>query len=416
MLIRILIFLIGSFCSLNLFASSAWELGIYMQADNNLRDYALWDLAEISKGLENSNESDRPKVLVALDLPGDDGYRVIEIQGSELRPISSVEDASMLELKDLNYKLIAQFSEDTSQKVVLEFLMKSLSIEKKSFVSIWGHGEGFSGGQLAQFGGVAIDDSPRQKLSVKKIAEVLSLSYKKLDLLIFDACLMQTLEVSFELKDYADYIGGSTQIHHFKGLPYTELIELMAKDISSHTLALDIPGLSLESIEGNHADKFTMSVVNTAEMQNIFLPEFEKTIAQINKSLSQNPFLKLDLLFHLQASQAFLGESRDLSSFLSYLQSFYYSHDREYYQEIEELISNLRQSFSKLLVSYSYGEFYVLNPDFHLGSFKAFGLWVPLKLEDYQLRRKDFEDSLFFQSQHIWSQFLENLHSTELSF
>ena len=230
-------------------------------------------------------------------------------------------------------------------------------------------------------------------------------------MLVFDACLMQTLEVSYELKNSASFIVGSTQIHNFKGLPYLETIELMSSESTPHDLALTLPELTLNAFSGLHSDKFTMSSINSVEMQLMFLPDFERVLRKLNRALDNDSFLKIEILMHLQLSQSFLGESRDLSSVLSFLEEFFKTRDED---DILEELTDLRGSMNKMLVSYGYGDFYVYEADYHLGSFKAFGIWLPLEPFDYQLRKADFLESNFYQNFSSWPRFLEKLHSTQI--
>ena len=235
--------------------------------------------------------------------------------------------------------------------------------------------------------------------------------FNKTDILVFDACLMQTLEVSFELKENAEFILGSTQIQNFQGLPYEEVLNLMSENALPFEVAAELPRMSQESISGLHSDKFTMSSLNSTEMELIFLPEFEKVLEDLMTEMKRDPFLKLDLLMHLQVTQSFLGESRDLNSFLSYLEEFF--RDKENI-EFANKVSQLRQDLNRMLVSYVYGDHYVLARDYHLGAFKAFGIWLPLDLFDYEQRLNDFGESRFFNEFNVWKDFLAELHSNEL--
>ena len=108
-----ILIILGSFGSLNAFSGAknlqenqGWNLAIYMQADNNLRDYAMWDLAEVSLGLFQTGKVKRPNIHVAIDLPGNEGYQLIKIKPKEVPLPSTVEEASQLNLSDFRFEII----------------------------------------------------------------------------------------------------------------------------------------------------------------------------------------------------------------------------------------------------------------------------------------------------------------------
>jgi|GEM_PF-3663946 len=59
---------------------------------------------------------------------------------------------------------------------------------------------------------------------------------KKIDLVVFDACLMGSVEVAYELKDVADYMLASQEVTPWLGLPYSQILTKIsetAAEISS---------------------------------------------------------------------------------------------------------------------------------------------------------------------------------------
>jgi Clostripain family len=93
---------------------------------------------------------------------------------------------------------------------------------------IWNHGAGWSG--------VSYDDNshhgmdlPEVRDGVEQIVAKLQNGKKKLDILDFDACLMATLEVGYELKDCVDYLLASQETEPGDGMPYDDYLQFLVK-------------------------------------------------------------------------------------------------------------------------------------------------------------------------------------------
>lgn len=390
-----------------------------MQADNDLADYAIWDLLEIEKGLNHGQKVD---VFVELDLPGDGQIRRLQmLPNSDLKNIDLTRiDPKNYSLKHLKAKELEVISEHIPQKErLLNFLIES---EKRypttnTAVVIWGHGEGFSAGKIAQFGGVAVDDYPlKSKLSITEISEILeiyqNIHNKKIDLITFDACLMQTLEVAFELADYAKYLIGSLQIHDFRGLPYEEILQLFhSKQLSSYELAFQIPEkFEQYSFANEGSSKRTISAINLSELKNFFVPSLNHLGQNLESFLKRDEFLKFDLMDRINEVPFFLGETRDIADLLNNMSQFFYdSGEFSYYLEFQKAISSLDRS----IVNYKYGEDYI-NSSSQLGSFKAFGIWMPANLEQFEKRSEDFKNFTLSDELKSWSRFQSSLYQIHL--
>jgi hypothetical protein len=93
---------------------------------------------------------------------------------------------------------------------------------------VWNHGAGWAG--------VSSDDNthhgmdlPDVRWALEKICERLKTQGKdKIDLLDFDACLMATLEVGYELKDTVEYLVASQETEPGAGMQYTDYLKWLA--------------------------------------------------------------------------------------------------------------------------------------------------------------------------------------------
>jgi len=395
-----------------------WRVLVYMQADNNLYQYALLDLLEMQK----SRPSDSFEVIVRLDTPGDEGIRDYQINHLAGTP-------NNLSLNSLNLDLIKTFSETHFHSQALNLgdffkRYKSTSIEEQTMFVLWGHGEGFSSQSHAQFGGVALDDFPKSKLTITEIKKALQTYKSQIDLMIMDACLMQTLESAFELKNTVENYIASTQIQDFNGLPYTELLNFMGSELSrsarlsdsneSYYLAKKIPELYLKSMDQSKTQTETMSSINTSELNNVFIPTFNKTFKLINQYLAKNPFEKIMLKTTIQTLPFFLGNSRDISTFLIGMSSYFYKKDQVIYESLNDSLTSL----SMTILNYAYGERYLDQNSYQYfrGYFRAFGMWIPSSKLEYSVRIKDFNSSSLYAGKDFeyWKAFLESLYNSSL--
>ena len=83
-----------------------WKVLIYMQADNDLANYAFWDLAE----LESASNNTIP-VLVELDLPGNDGIKRLKINPQPKLGNLDQYDFSNWGLDRLNSEVVKELQE-----------------------------------------------------------------------------------------------------------------------------------------------------------------------------------------------------------------------------------------------------------------------------------------------------------------
>jgi hypothetical protein len=115
--------------------------------------------------------------------------------------------------------------------------------------------------------GIAYDDTSRDFLDnaeLKRVlAEVTRASGRRIDLLGFDACLMNMLEVAYQLRPSADFIAGSEQVEPGDGWPYDRVLraltarpEMTARELGSAIVS--------EYVASYGDDSVTQSVLDVA--------------------------------------------------------------------------------------------------------------------------------------------------------
>jgi len=170
-----------------------WTFMIYIDGDNDLATYAE---KEIEK-LRQINSSGI--VIVAL-------YDGNKYNDSCLYVIFSGK-ITKINKGELNMG---------SGKTLKDFIEYSKNYSAKHYLlEIWGHGDGWMG--------VSFDKNSKDYLSLKEIKE--ALSNESVDVIVFSACYMGSIEVAYELKDKASYFIAPEGIMLASGLPYEKIFK-----------------------------------------------------------------------------------------------------------------------------------------------------------------------------------------------
>lgn len=174
------------------------------------------------------------------------------------------------------FKLIESIENDNMGKAetlkdFIKFTETNYSAKETSLV-LWSHGAG----PVYGFGTDEkhMDDS----LSLEELKEALS-ETKKLDSIVFDACLMGNLETAYALSDYADYMLASSDFAPGSGLSYKEYIEAMKNKSAS---MLNVENLKSFTV-GEHD---TLSLVDLSKVKSLM----EAVAKEIGEASSKEIF------------------------------------------------------------------------------------------------------------------------------
>lgn len=198
------------------FTRPSWTVLVYMAADNNLTAEALKDLNE----MEQVGSTADLNVVVQYDgYANGDSRRYYMTQDSD----SSVVHSPVIEpLGEV----------DMSDPAVLQsFVAWGVTSFPSDHVMLilWDHGAGVWP-ESVQAQGIAFDDHSGWNacLTTTELRTALSGAKQatgvKVDVLAFDACLMQMMEVGYELQGLADYMAGSEEVTPGDGFPYHTIL------------------------------------------------------------------------------------------------------------------------------------------------------------------------------------------------
>src|SRR4051794_117481 len=277
----------------------AWTVAVWVAGDNNLDSFGAKDLAELKK----VGSSDEIAVVAQFDRAGEAAHtRRYVLQSKTTLDADAVDDLGETDTGD--------------PKVAIDFFSWALREwpSEKVLAVIWNHGSGIdetdvyarergrglprgrvrsiapSGYSRALFSttvdaavtdaaeggvrGIAYDDAARDFLDNRELARVLkevsTAAGRKIDLLGFDACLMNMVEIAYELKDSVEVIVGSEEVEPGNGWPYDLDLAVLAESpaASAREVAPKLVANYVESYRGS-GESVTQSAVDVAQVEGV---------------------------------------------------------------------------------------------------------------------------------------------------
>ena len=212
---------------------------------------------------------------------------------------------------------------------------------------LWDHGGGLSQG----YGSDDLNrrkDEDKSTLQVDEIVSIIKDSGMRFDMIGFDACLMQDIEIAYALEPYADYLIASEESEPAGGWFYTTAFGMLAKDPTTPTedFGRELIGCydayNKAMSEGEEVDKYTLSMVDLTYVK----PAYEKLEAFFEK---QNDAILADESDYVDISAAanaaytfHNNEQIDLVHYLELLNGADYNQSIANEEEINELIAAVK--------------------------------------------------------------------------
>jgi len=202
-----------------------WTVMVYVNAKNDLEYFGLADLNE----MEAAGSTDRVNVVAELGRlavydEGDGGWsgvrRYLVKKDDAPKAITSPVLES-LEADMGDWRHLAEFGKWAKKNFPAKHYM----------LVVWNHGSGWdkSFGPGNAFKGISYDYGTGSHISTPQLAAALR-EMGKVDVLAFDACLMQMAEVAYEVREQAGFMVGSEETEPGPGYPYdTFLGRLLAE-------------------------------------------------------------------------------------------------------------------------------------------------------------------------------------------
>lgn len=202
-----------------------WTVMVFVNAKNNLESYGLKDVNE----MEMIGSSDQ--VNVVAELGRISGYYSGEgdWKGSRRYLVQKDDNASAVTSPVL---MEIPRSDMGSWEYLADFVAwsKARFPAKHYALIIWNHGSGWNKDFAFEASkGISYDDETNTHITTPQLAQLLQRT-GKMDILSMDACLMQMIEVAYEVKDGADYVVASEETEPGDGYTYNTMLEPLVKN------------------------------------------------------------------------------------------------------------------------------------------------------------------------------------------
>ena len=200
-----------------------WTVMVYLCADNNLDELGLDNLQEMADAGSTANRS----IVALLDRFNAPATEYV-IEG---RKAVVLRERGELNMGDP--AVLTGFVQDTIARYPAQHYA----------LILFNHGTGWRN-RSDGWRGIAYDDSSGDHLSTAELqtvtADIARHLGRNLDLLGFDACLMQMIEVAYAVRQSVDHVVGSEELEPQYGYPYDSILKALISGMSPGDLARTI--------------------------------------------------------------------------------------------------------------------------------------------------------------------------------
>lgn len=326
-----------------------WTIMVYLAGDNDLDEDGAGDIAEMAK-VGSSNEVN---VIAQFDRAGDAGTQRFFITKDGGYPKDSIENLGETNTGD--------------PKVLLDFLKWGIKeYPAQHYMTVlWNHGSGWNedevyekaikfspekrglsptikrsfrerGIRKALFSttleevlkqpaadrGILYDDESKDFLDNMEMKKVLIeaaklLPGKQFDIVGFDACLMNTIEIAFQLKDTAKIIVGSEETEPNAGWPYDKVLGAILNnpDMSPEDFGKIIVDSYIRSYDkGRNSDPVTLSALNSSKIASV-MTVINKLAVDLKKNISNREIFNKLLTITYDVQKFYYPTYKDLYDF-----------------------------------------------------------------------------------------------------
>lgn len=264
-----------------LFADN-WTVLVYMAADNNLAQSGKQNLNE----MESATQPEGLNLVVQADFPGERTKRYLIEQDSDPDNITSHVVKNM------------DNTDSGDPDTLRDFVIwgRNRYPAERYMLVIWAHGDSWYKGNKW----ISPDDETSNLIGVAngELKSALA-GTGKWDILLFDACSMQGVEIITEMQDLTDYVVASADLVPATGFPYAQIIPLL--HLSPSSVAEQIPEQYQQSyLPGginNPSNQYlttTCSAITTAGFS-AFVQHWKSFCATLRSYASELAVIRADL-------------------------------------------------------------------------------------------------------------------------
>ena len=252
---------------INKVSPKEWTVMVFVNAKNNLEQYGLKDVNE----MEAIGSSD--KVNIVAELGRINGYSTEDGDWKGSRRYLIQKDA---DTKKINSPIVMEIPQsdmgDWNYLVNFVKWAKENYPAKRYVLIVWNHGSGWNKNfEMLEIGGkgISYDDETGHHITTAQLKQVLDKT-GNMNIFAMDACLMQMIEVAYEIRNNANYIVASEETEPADGYTYdtwlgplvnnpamsdAELAKTMVNSYTDHYQSIN-QGATQSAIKASAMDKF----------------------------------------------------------------------------------------------------------------------------------------------------------------
>ena len=209
-----LFFVGGTYAQDDLEDLANWTFLVFINADNNLDSAGVDDLDE----MEVAGSTSKVNIVVQMDRWHGPAKRYYVRKGKS----DIVEDLGEVDMGD--WQQLVKFAKWGIENYPARHYA----------VVVWNHGSGWNKHKSDLFGrGISYDDTDGGHITTAELeqasAAINQAIGQKMDILGFDACLMNMFEVAYQVRNEAAYIVGSEETEPGDGWPYDRICKALIK-------------------------------------------------------------------------------------------------------------------------------------------------------------------------------------------
>lgn len=274
-------------------ASRKWTILVYMNADNDLEMYGVQDVNEMESVM--GDDPLNGPVTVAVQMDRSDNWDTSNGNWTDTKRFLITHDDDMYTMASVaNSPVRQEMGEvDMGQPDTLnDFIQwgKQNFPAEHTMVIIWNHGSGWrSRASTAEVAaatrGVSFDDKTGTYIKTVELPSALQTN-PPLDILSFDASLMQMLEIAYEIRTSSRYIVGSEESPPGAGYPYHRWLGPLVQNPSMTPVDLStLMAQETRDYYGLNSD-VTHSVLDTGKLAGLAnaLGKFGEAMGPVSRS------------------------------------------------------------------------------------------------------------------------------------
>jgi len=282
-----------------------WTVMVFLNADNDLEQYGIADMNEMEA------VGSTPQVNIVVQMDRTPGYDASNGDWTDCRRYLVQHDTDTV---NITSPLLQDLGEvDMGNPAVLHDFVQWAQLHYPAqhyLLDFWNHGSGWLDRSRVAAKAISFDDTSSTWITTPQLPS--ALQGLPLDIVAFDACLMQMAEVAYEIRGSASIMVGSEEEEPPAGYPYDLILQPLVDDaaMSPAELASTIVNQTVDSYPGG--PKVTQSAIDLSKMSAVASAADQLALA-LKSNVSNYPS---QIAFARDAAQAYkFPENKDAYDF-----------------------------------------------------------------------------------------------------